>query len=156
MTTLLAKPPSMPQTPVNVANDGFFPDIDLGNVRERTRLDGTITDLRLHDALHAAMISVNRQLEAYKNIQIERGFDCLLDVPSTSINGESALKMLYERAVFCTVQADLNERYSDYDSTNIEKKDEKISQNIADAQRRNAQWAINDLVGRPRCTIELI
>lgn len=156
MTTLLAKPPTTPQTPVNVANDGFFPDIELGNVRERTRLDGTITAPRLHDALQAAMISVNHQLDAYKNMQIERGYDSLLDVPSTSINGESVLKTLYERAVLCTVQADLNERYSDYDSTNIEKKDEKISQNIADAQRRNAQWAINDLVGRHRCTIELI
>jgi hypothetical protein len=156
MTTLLAKPPTTAATPISVTNDGFFPSIALGNVRERTRLDGTITDPRLHDAVSAAMISVNKQLDNYKHIQIERGYDRLVDVPSTSINQQSVLITLYERAVLCTVQADLNERYSDFDSTDIEKRDEKISDRIADTQRRNAQWAINDLIGRPRATIELI
>lgn len=156
MSTFLAKPPAATIVLGAITNDSFYPDIDLTDVRESTRLDATVTTERLQNAVTAAMVHVNGQLRAYQAIQIERGFTQLLRVPSTAINGESVLITLYKRAIYCTVQADLNERYSDYDTTAADKKDAHINDHIAETQRRNAQWAINDLVGRTRCTVELI
>lgn len=156
MTTFLAKPPAATNAPQIISNDPFYPGIDLTDLRESTRLDATVTTERLQNAVTAAMVHVNGQLIAYQATQIERGFTQLSEVPSTAINGESVLITLYKRAVYCTVQADLNERYSDYDTTAADKKDGKINDHIAETQRRNAQWAISDLVGRNRCTVELI
>lgn len=156
MSTFLAKPPAATIVLGIITNDAFYPGIDLTDLRESTRLDATVTNERLQNAVSAAMIQVNGQLRAYQSTQLERGFNHLSDVPSTSINNESVLITLYKRAVYCTVQADLNERYSDYDTTAADKKDANINDHIAELQRRNAQWAISDLVGRGRCTVELI
>lgn len=156
MSTFLAKPSATPNAPLIIINDLFYPTIDLTDLRESTRLDATVTTERLVNAVTAAMVHVNGQLRTYKEAQEERGFNQLSDCPSTTINGESVLITLYKRAVYCTVQADMNERYSDYDSTNADKKDGKTNDHIAETQRRNAQWAISDLLGRNRCTVELI
>ena len=156
MSTFLAKPPAAQDEPLLIINDRFYPNIDITDLRESTRLDATVTTERLVNAVTAAMVHVNGQLRAYKEAQEQRGFDQLSDCPSTAINSESVLITLYKRAVYCTVQADLNERYSDYDTTASDKKDADINDHIAETQRRNAQWAISDLVGRNRCTVELI
>jgi hypothetical protein len=142
-----------------ISNDGFFPDVDLHVMRDKTRIDGTITDDRLIDATVAAIIHVNDQLREYKSAQFAAGYARLGDVPAIRIHQSSILLAHYLRAVYCTAKADLIERYTDYDTTATSLDDKKLVgwlSNGPDEQRRNAAWAISDIIGRPHTTVELI
>ena len=146
-------------TPGIVENDGWFPDIALADMRDAMRLDGTVTDARLVQAVVDAILQVNRELGAWQALQANSGIAALADVPATRINRESRLLAQYRRAVYSTAKADLIERYRDYDTTATSVSDKKSMEWLDEApgaQRRNAQWAIADIVGRTHLTVELI
>jgi hypothetical protein len=142
-----------------IENDDWFPDIALPEMRDAMRLDGTVTNARLSQAVIEAMLQVNRELKAWQSEQITAGFKKLADVPASRINRESRLLAQYRRAVYSVAKADLIERYRDYDSTASSLGDKKSMEWLNDApadQRRNAHWAIADIVGRAHLTVELI
>ncbi|MBI3727100.1 MAG: head completion/stabilization protein [Burkholderiales bacterium] len=160
MPSFSANPPggSTPQS-IPVTNDGFFPDIDLIAMRDAIRLDGTVTDTRLRDATVAAIIHVNSEVKSLKASAIGAGNAHLADIPADQVDGKSILVAHYLRAVYCTAKADLIERYADYDTTATSLDDKKLVGFLANGhedQRRNAQWAISDLLGRHHVTVELI
>jgi len=143
----------------SVENDGFYPDIVLQDMRDSMRLDGTVTAPRLIEAIVAAIMHVNAELRDWKRQQIAAGFAALAAVPADRVNRESELVAHYRRAVYCTAKADLIERYRDYDSTASSLSDKKTMEALDNApgeQRRNAHWAIADILGRPHVTVELI
>lgn len=138
-----------------IGNDGFWPDVDLVDLRASTRLTGNVTPARLRASAIAAMLSINRQLVVYRAAQLAAGWTTAADIGET-VAGASALVHHYRRAIASTVQADLAERYRDWDNTRAgdnRADDESIA---ADDFRRNAQWAIADILGRPRNVIELL
>ena len=142
-----------------VENDGFYPDINLPQMRDAMRLDGTVTDPRLSQAVVAAVIHVNNALRDWKLAKIAAGYASMASVPADRINRESVLLAHYKRAVYSTAKADLIERYRDYDSTASSVSDKKSMEWLDSApvdQRRNAHWAIADIVGRGHLTVELI
>lgn len=142
-----------------INNNGFFPDIDIAIMRDRMRIDATITNPRLIDATKQAIIHVNQQLSTFKANKVELGFTKLSDVPSETIGSESVLISQYMRAVYSIAKADLIERYKDYDTTASSLSDKKMIEFLStgpDECRRNAQWAISDMVERNRVTVELI
>jgi hypothetical protein len=146
-------------SPATIANNGFFPDIDIAAMRDRMRIDSTITTPRLVDAATQAIIHVNQQLSTFKASKVELGFTKLSEIPGETIGNESVLISQYLRAVYSIAKADLIERYKDYDTTASSLDDKKMIEFLStgpDECRRNAQWAISDLVGRNRSTIELI
>lgn len=154
--SFIATEDSTAPDPAIVENDGWFPSINLQHMREAVRLDGTVTEPRLKQAVVDAILGVNGELAAWQAQQQAAGHDALDKVPGTMIAGESRLIALYRRAVYCTAKADLMERYRDYDATaDGIKKADAMDPGIDD-QRRNAHWAIADIVGRPHSTIELI
>jgi hypothetical protein len=139
-----------------IKNSGFWPDIDVADARISLRIDGTVTAQRLRLALTAAMASANQDLRRYKTTQTGRGFSDLADVDSETIDGQSVLVGHYIRAVHCLARANLIERYRDFDSTGDgHDKAEKLSDPIEDL-RRDARWAIRDLIGTARASVELI
>jgi hypothetical protein len=143
----------------NVENDGYYPDIVLQDVRDNMRLDGTVTTPRLIQAIVAAILHVNAELRDWKCQQIAAGYASLAAVPADRIHRESVLIAHYRRAVYSTAKADLIERYRDYDSTASSLSDKKTMEALDNApgeQRRNAHWAIADIIGRPHVTVELI
>lgn len=153
-----APAPPVP-TPGVIENDGWFPDITLVDLRDAMRLDGTVTDARLVQAVVDAILHVNRELAQWQGQHAQAGIAALADVPATRINRESRLLAQYRRAVYSTAKADLIERYRDYDSTATSLTDKKSMEWLDEApgaQRRNAQWAIADIVGRSHLTVELI
>lgn len=146
-------------TPAIVENDGWFPDIALAEMRDTMRLDGTVTDARLVQAVVDAVLQVNRELADWQGAHAAAGVATLAAVPATRINRESRLLAQYRRAVYSTAKADLIERYRDYDTTSSSLTDKKSMEWLDEApgvQRRNAQWAIADIVGRTHLTVELI
>ena len=154
--------PTTPQTPGSpanatiVTNDGWFPDIDMNALRASMRLDGTATHERLRDATIDAIASINAELDTWQAAQVAAGYADLAAVPAPSIGGESLQLARYRRAVFNCTHADLTERYRDFDSTKSGgQKAEDLETTICDA-RRNVRWALSDIRGLPRSTIELI
>lgn len=139
-----------------IANDGWFPDIDLTALRAAMRLDGTVTQERLREAATAAMASVNAELATWRDAQLAAGHASLADVPAPTIGGESVQLARYRRAVYHLAHADLTERYRDYDATKSGgQRAEDLEATVCDA-RRNVRWALSDLRGIPRTTVELI
>jgi Phage head completion protein (GPL) len=154
-------PPSSPPAPAAavVENDGWYVDIQLSQMRDAERLDGTVTEVRLRQAVVAAILHVNNELRDWKLEQIAAGYASLAAVPADRVDRESVNISHYRRAVYCWAKADLTERYRDFDSTASSLNDKKTMDVLDDApsdQRRNAHWAITDIIGRPHSTVELI
>lgn len=139
-----------------IGNGEFWPEIDPAKIREAQRVDGTITPERLRTALIEAMASVNGELEAWRLLQVAAGHATLVAVPATEIDDESIHVHRYRRAVGCMAKANLIERYRDYDTTaRGDRKAEMLTDPIDDL-RRDARWAISDILGVGRTTVELI
>ena len=105
------------------------------------------------------MLTVNLALIDWQTKQVDAGFITLAAVPAPTINKQSHLVTHYCRAVMSTAKADLIEKYRDYDTTASSQRDSKKNDyldNAADTERRNAHWAIADLLGRRHVTVELI
>lgn len=159
MSTFIAAA-SVPQPAVAggppIGNDGFFPDIDVDQAYAAMRLDGTVTQQRMRAALVEAMLSVNEELQPWKAAQMSFGRTTLANVPAPKIDGESAHLHRYRRAVHCLAAAWLIERYRTIDATAAgDRKAEAENLGVEDL-RRDARWAISDIQGAARTTVELI
>lgn len=155
MSFIATEPDSTPEPEV-IENDGFFPDVDLDHLRASMRLDGTVTAVRLRDAVIAAIAGINAELETWKAGKVAAGATTLADVPAPSIGGESVQVMRYRGAVYRTAKADLIERYRDFDATKSGVDHADLVDDSAGDHRRAARWFIRDLLGVARTTVELI
>lgn len=139
-----------------ISSGSFWPIVDPVAVRESQRIDSTITAERLRDALIAAIGAVNRELAAFRATNTAAGYASLADVPAEEIDGVSVNTHGYHRAVGCLTKASLIERYRDYNSTaKGDRKADQLADPIDDL-RRDARWAISDIRGIGRTTVELI
>lgn len=139
-----------------IRNTGFFPDVDLNDLRETVRLDGTVSHPRLYHAAVEAITSTNRDLREWRLLQQAAGYASLATVPAETIDDERELVILYRRAVYATTAANLRERYRDFDATADGHKTADALETPIDDLRRDARWAIRDLLGVARTTVELI
>ncbi|PJG82115.1 head completion/stabilization protein [Caviibacterium pharyngocola] len=139
-----------------IGNDGFFPAISLLNVRNAMRLDGTITNERLKMAVIEAMATVNHNLKPYKDRIRSGNAFTLEELEDEQINGESITIQRYKRAVYCLACANLQERYRSYDSTKNGAEKAQEFENSVDDLRRDAFFAIRDILGKGRINVELI
>lgn len=136
-----------------VLNDLFFPPLKISDFRNQARLDGTVTTARLKDALIEAIAAVNDELEEFKQLSTSEAF---ADIPCPKINNESVLVYRYRRAVTCLALANLYERYTSYDTTNDGEKKAELLKDSINELRRDARFAISDILKRPRVDAELI
>lgn len=145
-----------PGAPVTLTNDGWFPDIGLAELREETRLDGTVTDTRLRSSALDAMASCNAELRAWQAAQLANGYADLASVPAPQLGGVSTHVLRYRRAVCNQVRADLTEQYRGLDTTKSGgQKAESLDDTIGEA-RRNVRIALSDIRGLRHATVELI
>ncbi|MCK4152008.1 head completion/stabilization protein [Ralstonia pseudosolanacearum] len=146
-----AQPRSQP-----IGNDGFFPDIDVDQARAAMRLDGTVTPERMRAALVEAVLSVNDELAAWKSGHVAAGCGTLAAVPAQQIDGLSRHVHRYLRAVYCMAMAWLIERYRAFDATATGDRKAEAENTSVNDLRRDVRWAISDITGAPRATVELI
>lgn len=139
-----------------IENNGFWPDIQPSDFRERHRLDGTITSARIEGALLAAIATVNRTLRHWQQAKMDAGYPTMDALPIPMWQAPEVFRGLYLRAVFSTAHASLVERYADYDATNSGADRRERLQDPAASYRRDAAWAISEIEGRPHSTVELI
>lgn len=139
-----------------ITSGPFWPDIDPDDALKDKRIDGTVTPDRLRAALIDAIATVNRDLSAWKAAQIEAGYNSLAEVPAEEVDEESIHVHRYRRAVFSLAAADLTEQYRSFDATDAgHQYADRLETPIGDL-RRAASWAIRDIRGEPRTTVELI
>ena len=136
-----------------VLNDLFFPPLKISDFRNQARLDGTVTTAPLKDALIEAIAAVNDELNEFTQ---HSSLEFFADIPCPKINNESVLVYRYRRAVTCLALANLYERYTSYDTTNDGEKKAELLKDSIDQLRRDARFAISDILKRPRVDAELI
>ena len=154
MSFIATANPPLAADDAQVNNDSWFPAVDAKRARDVCRLDGTVTPPRLAHAIEAAMDTVNAELRAYQAAQQAAG------VQSLQAAGDGRQAGRYLRAIYAHVQADLAEAYRDIDTTpHGDGKNERIRERIeakVDEHRRALRWAIADMLGVRRTTVELI
>ncbi len=139
-----------------VISDGWFPNIDLVQMRAVMRLDGTITPIRLKTAVQGAVIQVNQELHAWQQTQQEAGFTSLAHIPSPTIDGQSILVWYYVRAVSHVSVAELQSQYRDFASTHKGCEHAEGLESRIEEERRLARCALRALLQKTAITAELI
>lgn len=156
MSFLATQPPPAATAEPQIANDGWFPDLDPVAVRAQARLDGTVTAPRLRAALLHAMADINAELAHWRAAHQAAGVSSLADLPGAELGGQSIWLIYYQQAIVNHVQCSLIESYRDFDVTaSGEAKADGLEARI-DSHRRDLRWAISALLSRPRTTVELI
>lgn len=145
-----------PQPATSINSDDFWPGIDLDALRASMRIGNDVTPARLEVATVGALLNVNRQLRDWQGQQQDQGYTALRQVPAVQIGKESEKVHNYQRAVRCAVAAELLERYGWYDTTNSGQDEADERRPSIDDLRRDLHWALNDLRGRRRTTVDLI
>lgn len=154
MNGFVANAPTQASAPI-VSGD-WYPSIELAEVRAIMRFDGTVTDDRLSECVAIAISAVEDELDVWQQQQAELGRRSLREVPSKSIAGKSRLVLLYQRAVYAYAKAELTERYRDFDSTDAGHQRANALEGTVEDHRRAMRYAIRDILGRPRATVELL
>lgn len=144
------------ETPDAVENNGFWPDLDPAEFRQVERADSTITTPRLGQALRIAVADINRQLGEWQADQVNAGHSTVNDVPVPAWAAAGHYPLLYRRAVYATAKAALLERYRDTSATGAGDERGQAKDEAADDYRRDARWAVSEILGRTHTTVELI
>lgn len=141
---------------MELSNGAFWPPVCLDALRAALRIDASVSSARLEVAAVAAMITVNRELATWRQRQEALGYATLAEVPGEQIAEQSWAQHLYLRAVQSATAAEVCERYRSYDTTGTgDRKAEDLQFNIDD-YRRDQRFAIRDLLGISRTTVELL
>jgi len=139
-----------------IINNGFFPDIDLNELRKAQNLDGTVTPARLRSCAVTAINSVNLDLATFEQQHKKDGFMQLKDVPASDIDNQSVLLHFYRQAVFSYTQALLIEKYINFDATSAAIKKADAVDFSASHFYREARYAVRDMLGISRSSFALI
>lgn len=145
-----------PDRPIDTG--GWFPPIDPALFRAEHRVSDSVTSERVRQALIAGAIGVFRDLAEWSRARRAEGAQSLAEVPTElpSIDGESALILLYRRAVSTAAKAELIERYRDMDITGAGQRGAEILDPTIGELRRDSTFAIRDMLNVGRTTVELI
>lgn len=137
-----------------VKNTFFWPDIDLQQLRESLRYEGTVTAQRLRLAVKTAISEVNAELFDWRADQMAAGFKTLDDVPAEALDGVSEKITHYLAAVEAITAATIAERYRGYDASGTKKAGDVEAS--ADEYWRDARFSISRVGERPNCIVSLL
>ncbi|MRT40103.1 head completion/stabilization protein [Enterobacteriaceae bacterium RIT702] len=137
-----------------VKNTFFWPDIDLQQLRESLRYEGTVTAQRLRLAVKTAISEVNAELYDWRADRMAAGFKTLADVPAEALDGVSEKITHYLAAVEAITAATIAERYRGYDASGTKKAGDVEAS--ADEYWRDARFSISRVGERPNCIVSLL
>jgi hypothetical protein len=159
--SFVARPPAaeieQPTAPEQVVvNDGFFPNIEPGDVREAARIPMSITPARLRAAILGAVMTIEIDLRAYAAASIASGHATLAAVPAAELDGQNVQIIRYQRAIALYTKAELIERHRDFDTTVTGgSQADELTPSIGEL-RRDALHAVRDILGHSRTVVDLI
>lgn len=138
---------SLDDVPVETFVQEWWPDIDPNAARSILRLNGTVTNARLMESLQNSIATVNSELADWAALQTKT---------EPSKLGDQRIVDLYKRAVYFYSKADLTEKYADFDITGAGDRRTESMEGAVDSARRKVRWAISDILGKTRVTVELL
>lgn len=140
-----------------ITNDGFWPDIDVGDFE---RLRGTPyaqDDERIANAVLSAVASVNLQLLKLKTHFEAEGIRQAQDIVATpSIDGKNHVVIQYQTAVFAKAKADL---LPDFATVHQKKEGDLLAERLAETKNEllaESERIVRNLLGKTRVTVDLI
>ncbi len=152
-----APAPVDPSVAPVIWGDGWYPPIDMRDARAVLRLvDGTITDARLREALIEGIAHTCDVLADWRAAKECAGAGDLSATSSLEIDGENVQIQRFRRAVYGWARAQLVERYRDYDTSKDGARRADALDCVPDDARRDAYWAMSDMMARGRMTVDLI
>jgi len=139
-----------------IQNDGFLPAIDPDDVCASMRVPESFDPRRVRASCIGAMLRLAPDLEAWIAEKKAAGYSTLEAVPTSRLDGESRLVLLYERAVACHAKAELIERHRDVDQAGGGQRDAAAVDQTPGELRRDAHHALRQILERTPTTVELI
>ena len=139
-----------------IPNIAFWSLISIADFAAAEKLDNGITAARCMHALTGARDDLNRQLSTWQDTQIAAGYSTAAGVPVPSYAVEGHFLRLYKRAVYALAHASLMERYRNYSATPAGDERGEGKDITADDLRRDARWAVSEILGQSHTTVELI
>jgi len=139
-----------------IQNHPFFPGISTQKIRDAQRLDATVTNERLREALLIALASINDDLREWRLEQQGKGISHIAQTTAERLDGESINLHRYRRAVYSLTHANLLERYRNFDTTAHGNRLAEQKESTADDLARDARFAVRDILGKPHSTFVLI
>jgi hypothetical protein len=156
MSFIAIEPTTETGDTTTISSGPFWPVIDVDQLRQAMRIDGTVTDHRLNHAAINAVSEVNADLNYWRKEREAEGVTTLADVTAESINDTSVNLHHYRRAVYALTQANLVERYRSFDATAKGNQEaDELTPQITELYR-DARWAIRNILGITHTTVELI
>lgn len=134
-----------------ISTNAFFPDVSINDIRDIVKIDGSVTDARLKQAIFEEILDVNRLL-----VSLVQPDTNLTQLSKNKVNEKTDTEILYFSAISNGVAAKVCEKYRGYDSTNTGNKRADDLTLTIDEYRRNKHWAIQQLLKQNQTTIELI
>ncbi len=136
--------------------DNWWPAISISEFRTRHRVTQEVAPDFIRAAIRSAMQSALNDLGAWADDMRLMLFARLTDVPDTMIDGQPYRVLLWQRAVMALAKVEIIETLRDYDATGHgDAANGGLDQSIIEL-RRDAQFAIRDLLGRARTRVALI
>ena len=139
-----------------ITSGEFWPVIDINHLRQVMRIDNNATSARVYHTATEAVAHVNSQLRGYRLAATQSGITHLSNTTEETINSQSVQTTRYTRAVYCYTKALLLEKYADTDATGKTGTRAEAKQEQAEDYRRDAHFAVADILGRRRCDDALI
>lgn len=147
--------PADPSTDLVHADD-WWPAISISEFRTRHRVTEEVAPDFIRAAIRSAMQSALNDLGAWADDMRLLLWARLTDVPDTMIDGQPHRVLLWQRAVMALAKVEIIETLRDYDATGHgDAALGSLDQSIIEL-RRDAQFAIRDLLGRARHRVALI
>lgn len=150
LATALAPPPEL------IEADGWWPAVDVAEIRRAYRIDQAISPERLREALIAGMAYCIGELTSWRAAREAEGYQSLAAVPAVQIEGVSVKVHAWRRAVASQAKSELVETMLDYDATASGTRALAATDPTILQLRRDAAHAIADIAGRARVRCELI
>ena len=97
---------------IEIGNNGFFPSLNLGDLQERYRIPSDYRQHTIGAQTVAALIEVNRALNARVCEWQRGGYPELAAVPAVELGDLHELVELYKIAVFARTKAKLLRHYA--------------------------------------------
>lgn len=130
----------------SVTNDGFFPNLDLGEFQTIHRLPAEYSPELISEGVTVSMLEVNNDLQSAKQTWRKQG--------QTELTTDQAA--LYKRAVFCRAKSYLLQQYATVTAKPSANNEGKEAPERYDAFLKLSANMVRQLQGRGRIGVELI
>jgi len=151
--------PAAPSSPVGsiFPGDGWWPDIDIAEMRGAVRMGEMVPHERLIAALENAAITVGDDLTLWRADRERQGFTSLAEIEaSKTVNGKTRLVTLYIGAVRYAAMGELMALSPDMSATNANETREDAKRETSCDFERLRLNNVRSILGVGRVAVELI